>query len=252
MACDWEKKLQEALRKMPSLSRINKARQRGDLSLELRAVARKIIERATEIEDKTSASLDDHTSLRSSLSCLNCNSIVEWVSLYCSDYCKQEAKHVRYTRKSIYDGKIKGKDVQDAIGVRFQMLSGGGYPSAERTISAELRKGIFERDQYTCQRCGVEATQIDHIDGSSNDPSNLQALCADCNLERVTENLTVITKETNPEEWVRLEQFYSSIALRIAAPTPVRICDDSDNWEKLWREILKTRRKLAPSKPSKP
>lgn len=57
-------------------------------------------------------------------------------------------------------------------------------------IPKELREAIFKRDNYTCQRCGVKEAwnvqlQIDHIfpvsKGGSDDPENLQTLCANCN-----------------------------------------------------------------------
>jgi hypothetical protein len=249
---DWQKKLEAALQKMPSPSKVAKAREKGDLSLEARAITREIIERALELEHKIELSVDPHTVQWSTLTCLNCGSDLTWASLYCSEYCKQVAKDIRYARKSINEGKIKEKDIQDAIGIRLLMLSGGGYPVAERTLSPELRTAVFERDNYICRRCGKEATQIDHIAGNSNELSNLQALCEDCNFEKALDGLTFITEETHPEEWARQQQFYDSIALRIATSIPLRICDDSDNWEKLWREILKARRKLAPSRYSKP
>lgn len=51
-----------------------------------------------------------------------------------------------------------------------------------------LREQILARDTWTCQACGRSAAHIDHITpvdaGGSDRPSNLQALCADCNLEK--------------------------------------------------------------------
>jgi 5-methylcytosine-specific restriction endonuclease McrA len=45
---------------------------------------------------------------------------------------------------------------------------------------------VLSRDGYRCQACGSPANlQIDHITpialGGSDDPSNLQTLCASCN-----------------------------------------------------------------------
>ncbi len=56
-------------------------------------------------------------------------------------------------------------------------------------IPLEVRKYVFERDQYLCQSCGKNQTHskltIDHIIalaiGGTNDLSNLQTLCFDCN-----------------------------------------------------------------------
>lgn len=49
-----------------------------------------------------------------------------------------------------------------------------------------LRWEIFERDNFTCQRCGARRwLRVDHIYpeslGGTLDPSNLQTLCRSCN-----------------------------------------------------------------------
>ena len=58
-----------------------------------------------------------------------------------------------------------------------------------RHIPASVRVSVLHRDGYKCLFCGCSAKQVqlevDHIipfsqDGS-NDPSNLQTLCFDCN-----------------------------------------------------------------------
>ena len=54
------------------------------------------------------------------------------------------------------------------------------------------RKLVLERDGYVCQLqypgCTGEATHADHIQprrhGGTNDPANLRAACATCNLRR--------------------------------------------------------------------
>jgi 5-methylcytosine-specific restriction endonuclease McrA len=47
------------------------------------------------------------------------------------------------------------------------------------------------RDRWTCQECGAPATQVDHvvpvIDGGTDDPANLRALCREHNLARRTD-----------------------------------------------------------------
>ena len=60
-----------------------------------------------------------------------------------------------------------------------------------RHISTSLRVSILHRDGYKCVFCGRSAKQVelevDHIlpfsKGGSNEPSNLQTLCFDCNRE---------------------------------------------------------------------
>ncbi|WP_433520088.1 HNH endonuclease (plasmid) [Nonomuraea sp. CA-143628] len=56
-------------------------------------------------------------------------------------------------------------------------------------VSKRLRHEIFRRDNHTCQSCGAKAPDVklepDHVIptalGGSDDPSNLQTLCENCN-----------------------------------------------------------------------
>lgn len=59
-------------------------------------------------------------------------------------------------------------------------------------IPLEVKKYVFLRDRYHCQSCGKTATEteltIDHIiplaRSGSNDISNLQTLCSNCNKKK--------------------------------------------------------------------
>jgi len=60
-----------------------------------------------------------------------------------------------------------------------------------RPIKKRVRFEVLHRCDFTCQACGAKAADgaelhIDHIHpvskGGTNDPTNLQALCRDCNL----------------------------------------------------------------------
>lgn len=64
-----------------------------------------------------------------------------------------------------------------------------GYGHAWRV----LRESILKRDNYLCVKCAVagrvaEATDVDHIKakahGGTDDPDNLQSLCAPCHREK--------------------------------------------------------------------
>ncbi|MEH2078723.1 MAG: HNH endonuclease [Nostoc sp.] len=63
-------------------------------------------------------------------------------------------------------------------------------------IPPEVKKYVFQRDQYQCRSCGktnVETNlSIDHIipiaRGGQNDISNLQTLCFTCNQQK-TDNI---------------------------------------------------------------
>ncbi len=51
-----------------------------------------------------------------------------------------------------------------------------------------LRAQILTRDRYRCRACGEPAEHVDHVvpiaRGGIDDPSNLEALCAACNLAK--------------------------------------------------------------------
>lgn len=54
--------------------------------------------------------------------------------------------------------------------------------------SEELEDQIRQRDNHTCQICGLPGEDVDHIVpleiSHNNDPSNLRVLCRVCNLQR--------------------------------------------------------------------
>jgi endogenous inhibitor of DNA gyrase (YacG/DUF329 family) len=78
---------------------------------------------------------------------------------------------------------------------------GGMTPKINQRCNApwwkELRKRVYERDNWTCQKCGIKCSnknndptkiQCDHIikerDGGSHNMSNLQTLCLKCHIEK--------------------------------------------------------------------
>jgi hypothetical protein len=159
-------------------------------------------------------------------------------TLFCSEKCKQTAKTVRYGRATLRDGRYKSDPlVRQAIDTRIAMILGGGYPEKARTLSREQREAIFARDGWCCRLCGASAIEIDHIAGSSSDPENLQAVCASCNHARAAANFRSATPREAAEG--------NTIWARITAERPVRLCDDEEKWDELWKEIASVQRKFA-------
>lgn len=76
------------------------------------------------------------------------------------------------------------------------------YPRIPLTLSE--RVFVLNRDRRTCQLCGRKAPEvvleIDHIipvsKGGTNDPSNLQVLCFDCNRGKGVDLLIESSEET--------------------------------------------------------
>ena len=86
--------------------------------------------------------------------------------------------------------KEKEKELKDIYNTEPYKL---GIQAIERKkMTANLKKFILERDDYTCQACGASLhndfnlkLEVDHIvpisKGGKTDPSNLQTLCRKCN-----------------------------------------------------------------------
>jgi hypothetical protein len=77
-----------------------------------------------------------------------------------------------------------------------------GYPVPRNRLSlppvGPHRISIYERDAYRCRACGSwKDLQIDHIvprsRGGTDDPDNLQVLCAQCNASKGARTM---------EEWI--------------------------------------------------
>lgn len=86
-------------------------------------------------------------------------------------------------------------------------------------VSKKVRDFIQQRDNYTCQVCGLNIEehgvklQVDHktakVNGGSDDISNLVTLCAECNLTKHWRNLDTFIREREsalPLHKIRLER----------------------------------------------
>jgi hypothetical protein len=151
------------------------------------------------------------------------------------------AKTVRYVRAVRADGRIKQPEVAEAVRIRIAHVNAGGYPAAERKLSAEQRQAVFALAGGLCQECGAAAREVDHIgepiNGDISHPDNLQALCSDCHRRKTMRS---IRPATDPTVLARAAE----VQLRIHAPEPLRACDRT-GWQQEWRILSKQRRAVA-------
>jgi 5-methylcytosine-specific restriction endonuclease McrA len=210
-----------------------------------RRAALQLLQLAREMESGTFPEVRDDTTERfSTLDCVNCDNKINNAALYCGQFCQQMAQIVRYVRKAVAEGRVTKPDIQEGIGMFLLHLYAGGYATKERTLSAEQRTAIFKRDGYKCRLCGDTATEIDHVAGNSSDPSNLRALCKPCNGAAAWQNARTVTLEGNPDEWHRIHEMQNLMAQRIAAPQPLRSCDNYELWHKTQGSMRGARAKL--------
>jgi 5-methylcytosine-specific restriction endonuclease McrA len=163
--------------------------------------------------------------------CPNCDGLLPGPKLFCGEQCQQAAGLVRWWREIRTNGKIDDVEIQDLLHMRLVKTVKGGYPRKERHLDPVQRYQIFERDRGLCVECGQPGKEIDHIDGSSADPSNLQLLCRDCHKDKTYRNLDTIDTDEEREYAMYMEW-------RAKAATPVRVCDDPVIWPVIWRDRL--------------
>jgi hypothetical protein len=159
---------------------------------------------------------------------------------YCALRCHDEAKAVRYARRQYakYGLGSVPEDVTYAIGIKVAHALAGGYDRRARTIPADARLAVRERDGERCQMCGAAGEEIDHISGSSPDPANLRLLCGPCHREVTSSRLVPID---DPATLARRDVMFE----RAMSPSPLRPCD-ADEWASSWRAWVRANTTTAP------
>ncbi|WP_166879143.1 HNH endonuclease [Salinibacterium sp. ZJ450] len=165
--------------------------------------------------------------------------------LFCSKWCNEISSTVRYTRAVLRDGRYRRPDVQEALAVRNGFILYGGYASLGRELPTEVRDEIKNRDHGLCRECGKPGNEIDHVDGSSADPSNLQLLCHDCHIEKTTQRM----RPASDKEKSLLLAIHLS---RVLPDEPVLLGDDELAWQSRWQSLKSARRTrlLAKAEPA--
>jgi len=171
------------------------------------------------------------------LQCANCDEPLTSPSVFCGEGCRQQGKLIRYARSTFCNGRFRELDIQEAIGVRLTMIFLGGYPERARELSSARRAEVFARDGSICRLCGSPGTEIDHIAGSSDNLANLRVVCGQCNKHLAEKALVTVTPESNPALFEQIERVVEAIAMRIAAPVPLRLCDDEISWNGSWQKL---------------
>jgi hypothetical protein len=143
---------------------------------------------------------------------------------YCSDLCRDEASLVRYARKARAQARLQHPDVVLGLRRKFASVHGGGYPVKERYVTSAVRSEVLSRHGGLCEFCRTApATEVDHIDGSSSEPSNLRGLCSSCHGERTEGSYSEPTAAHAAQD--------SRLWARILSPEPMRACDDHETWD---------------------
>lgn len=184
------------------------------------------------------AFVDDH--------CANCLEPMpdDKNGLFCSDWCQETTKHVRYFRRVFRDGRIEDPDVQHAVRTRLAFLPRGGYVALQRNLSPQTRAAVKERAQGECQACGEPGSDIDHVHGSSPELDNLQLLCQPCHLEKTTKNFVPASAEVK----ALITQLLGD---RVLTATPQLLADDN-SWDSQWRGLKKARRQRLTNESTDP
>ena len=93
---------------------------------------------------------------------------------------------------------LSHKDRADLKPGQYILLTGKRKPAFARGISKEVRAFVLDRNGFTCQSCGLAASDpdpfhpgrtvrltlghiIDKSKGGSDEPNNLKAICTNCN-----------------------------------------------------------------------
>lgn len=203
---------------------------------------------------------------------------------FCSDHCRQQAMLVRYLRSVIRDGRCLRPDVLFTILSNHIPFLSLDLAYLRPHIRGGLRQTVLERNDGLCVVCNeAEATEIDHISGGSEDPSNLRGLCRDCHMTKVRGpipadltrggsldsvdssvasdelracwNVTLMsgTLLGESDAWEMLDQLahehtetrFGWITIQILADEPTSPAHDEKTWAGNWRNIGREYREWA-------
>ncbi len=171
--------------------------------------------------------------------CANCGAGLDLnapAALFCGFACRSEAKDVRYFRRCHRDGRTDDPDVWGALRIRLALRVSGGYDAPGRWVDPDVRRQVLAGNSGLCRACGTApATELDHVDGPSGDPSNLQGLCDRCHNAKTRERI-------RPTDDPAVLQVRDDFLALVRAVVPVRACHDDVSWDAAWPGLLKETR----------
>ncbi len=179
--------------------------------------------------------------------CVNCDGPIPWLrrkKIYCSNFCKEQARNIRWIRSTERRGVEQDEEIIEARKIRIAHLNNGGYIDLERRVPVETKIRVFEKSGHKCVQCNQidDGThEIDHVAGSSNNLDNLQLLCKKCHRIKTLNNINPIDK--NDPRYDELKIMHKEMKDRIDSQIPIRPCDDSVNWLLIEKEISHERKK---------
>jgi len=160
------------------------------------------------------------------------------------------AKHIRYFRGVLSDGRIAQRDILETCLIRLGSLRTGGYPAQARRLPSATRDMVRARAGGQCQICGAPGTEIDHLAGDSAVTANLRLLCASCHRHKTLD--TSLRLAATPLSIVELRGRFDQhvaqqpeVARRVFAGVPERWCDCDGGWDRAWRSFLKATQQAA-------
>ena len=115
-----------------------------------------------------------------------------------SGWAAEWARRVRELRDEDGYQILSHKDKADLKPGQYILLTEKRKPAFARDISKETRAFVLDRNGFTCQSCGMAASDadsfhpgrkirltighiIDKSKGGSDEPNNLKAICSNCN-----------------------------------------------------------------------
>lgn len=149
--------------------------------------------------------------------------------LYCQPKCREIGKYIRYHRGVIARyGDLPltqlPADIREALLQKRPHLlgEGPGHDAVARRLSPARRAEVIARDRRRCVLCAAPGEEIDHIDGDSDNPSNLRLLCRACHHDVTAAHLQPATEASRARA--------AELDARVHAEHPARPQDDAAAW----------------------